>query len=585
MSYERTGGVDRWRETWAPPLRAGAWRRHAQALSSWLPLILIVAFGVLWPIATFQIQSFVAGGWNGIVSAYSETGIGRTIGYTVAIAIADLVFAVVVGTGLALCVLRLSPRWRSVGSIIPLVPLIIPAIAAVIGWIFLLTPRVGYLNVLLRKLPIFEHLTNGPFDIYTFSGIVFISGLLLSSFIFMFVLNGMRSIGGDLQEAAAIAGASPVKIFFTITLPQLRPSLAYGGGIVTMLAVGQFSTVILLSGPARIDVLTTNMFYKLQVFPVPFTEVAALGLPLLLAGALVLVAQRWVIGDPRRYMTIGGRAQRHTTYEPVWWAAAAIAIYGVLAIMLPLCSLLYTSFTPFWSGALRFDNLSLANFTSILSNPYLLSAFQTTIVSALLTLLVVLPLGYWAARILAFRTAAPAFVARVLDILILLPYALPAVLFGFALLFAYTNPPFMLYGTKAIIVIAYCTIMIPYSTRLLLAQLMSLGVEPWEASSVSGAGPIRTFLHVTVPLMRRSASAAAAVICILLFQEFGVSLLVRTASVQVIGGVLYDQYLAGSYPNVAVIAVLMVGVAVAGVASMLIFGGGDAFRKVGTRES
>ena len=74
-------------------------------------------------------------------------------------------------------------------------------------------------------------------------------------------------------------------------------------------------------------------------------------------------------------------------------------------------------------------------------------------------------------------------------------------------------------------------------------------------------------------------------ICILLFQEFGVSLLVRTASVQVIGGVLYDQYLAGSYPNVAVIAVLMVGVAVAGVASMLIFGGGDAFRKVGTRES
>lgn len=548
---------------------------------SWLPLLCLVGFAVLWPVAVFQIKSFVTGGWEALVSAYSEAGVGRTIALTFVLAAANLVFALVVGTGLALCTLRTPPRLRALVTVVPLVPLIIPAIAAVIGWIFLLTPRVGYINIFLRSTGLFGDISEGPFNIYSFYGILFISGLLFSSFIFMFVINGLRNIGGDLYEAAAVSGAKGMAIFFSVTLPQLRPSLAYGSGIVAMLALGQFSTVILLSGPANIDVLTTKMFYKFQVFPVPFAEVAALGLPLLVAGGLVLAMQRWLIGDPRRYVTVGGRAQHAMSHEPAWWASATILAYGFLSIVLPLGSLFYTSLTPFWSGVVRFDNLTLENYRSVLANPYLISAFNTSVLAAFATVVIILPLGYWAARVLAGRTSAPASAVRLLDVLLLLPYALPAILLGFALLFAYTQPPFMLYGTKTIIIVAYCTIMIPYATRLLLSQLLSLGLEPWEASAISGAGPIRTFFLVTVPLMRQSASAAAAIICILLFQEFGVSLLVRSASVQVVGGVLFDQYLAGSYPNVAVIALMMVAVAVTGVVIMILCGGGGALRKTG----
>ena len=571
-------------------------RRHArwpatyakvQSLGRWLPLLVLVAFAVLWPVSVFEIQSFSKDGWSGLISAYSEHGTARTIAYTFQIAAADLVFSLFVGTGLAFCAVRLPARWRTIGSIIPLVPLLVPAIAAVIGWIFLLSPRVGYINTMLRQLPMFADAKLGPFDVYTFTGIVFISGLLFSSFIYLFVSNGLRAINKDLEGAAAVSGASHLRIFFTITLAQLRPALAYSGGVVALLALGQFSTVVLLSGPAKIDVLTTKMFSKFETFPVPFSEVAALGIPLLLAGVGVLIAQLFIIGDIRRYVSVGGRAQEKNTYPPAWWATAAIATYGFVAIVLPMASLIYTSFSPFWSGTLRLDNLTIRNFVSVFSNPYLLSAFYTSMIAALITIVIVLPLGYWAARILAGRTSAPAAMVKSLDMLLLMTYAFPAVLFGFALLFAYTQPPFMLYGTRTIIIIAYCTIMIPYSARLLVAQLLSLGPEPWEASIVSGAGPLRTFFTVTIPLMRQSACAAAAVICILLFQEFGVSLLVRSASTQVVGGVLYDQYLAGSYPNVAVIAIMMVFVAVIGVASMMALGGGDAVRKLGNarRES
>ncbi|HSW15945.1 MAG TPA: iron ABC transporter permease [Ramlibacter sp.] len=559
-------------------------RSRARRAATWAPLAALVAFLVYWPIVVFEVQSFTGEGSGAMLSVFSEPGTLRAVAMTFKLAAADVAIAVLLGTGLAFCAARVHPRWRAVAAIVPLVPLVVPAIAAVIGWIFLLSPRVGYINTLLRELPFFSGARTGPFDIYSFTGIVFVSALLFASFIFLFVSNALKTMGKDLEEAAAVAGASQLRIFLTVTLPQLRPALAYSGGVVALLALGQFSTVILLSGTAGIDVLTTKMFAKFETFPVPFAEVAALGIPLLLAGVGVMVLQQLFVGDMRRYVSVGGRAQQPAAHAARWWATAAIGAYGVLAVVLPLASLLYTALSPFWSGALRFDTLTLRNFASVLSNPYLLSAFYTTTVAAVATVVIVLPLGYLAARILAGRTTAPSAVVKGLDITLLMTYAFPAILFGFALLFAYTRPPFMLYGTKTLIIIAYCTIMIPYAARLILAQLIALGPEPWEASVVSGASNVRTFLQVTLPLLRRSAAAAAAVICILLFQEFGVSLLVRSASVQVVGGVLYDQYLAGSYPNVAVIALLMVLVAVAGVSSLLLVGGGDALKKLGSAD-
>jgi iron(III) transport system permease protein len=165
--------------------------------------------------------------------------------------------------------------------------------------------------------------------------------------------------------------------------------------------------------------------------------------------------------------------------------------------------------------------------------------------------------------------------------LLLLPYGTPAVLFGFALLFAYTRQPLVLYGTLAIMIVAFATIMIPYAARLQLATLLSLGEEPWEAAKVSGAGPVRSFYTVTIPLMRRGASAAAAIIAVLLFQEFGVSLMVRSANVQVIGTVLYDQYNGGAYPAVAVLALIMVFITAIGVGVVLFVGGSDALSRSG----
>jgi iron(III) transport system permease protein len=436
------------------------------------------------------------------------------------------------------------------------------------------------LNSILRSVIGSPNAESGPLNAYTFSGMVFISVLIFSAFVYLFTYNGLLNTGTEYEEAAAVAGATPSRSFFSVTLPQLRPSLAYGGGIVFMLALGQFSAPVLLGVPANINVLTTRMISLLEVYPIPFGEIAALGAPLLLIGLLVVFVQRWIVGDVRRYETVGGRAvarPRPPSLAAVGW----VAVYGIIAVLLPMAALVYTALSPYWTKSISLKHLTLRHFAALSSNSNLMNAIVTSILASLATVLVVLPMGYWAARILAGRTAAPGYATRLLDFTLLLPFAIPATLFGFALLFGYAGPPFALYGTKAIIVVAYCTIMMPYATRLLLAALIALGPDPWEASAISGAGVVRTFVKVTTPLMRRSATVASAMIFILLFQEFAVSLLVRSASVQVVGSVLYDQYVGGSYPDVAVLAIVMVAMTAVGVGVMLSAGGTEAMRRVG----
>ena len=561
--------------TWNP--RSFAWSR-VSSTASWAPLLVIVGFVVLWPLLIFEIHSLSDGG-HSYLAVYADPSVLSAWKNTILLAVFDLAFAVVVGTILAWSALHLPPSLRSVGAAVPLLPLLIPGIASVIGWIFLLSPSVGYLNSGLRAAMPFLGLREGPLDVYTFTGMVFVSGLLLSSFIYLFVYNGLRNAGAEYEEAAAVSGASSLRILFTVTLPQLRPSLAYGGGIVFMLALGQFSVPILLRGRSKIDVISTKMFSLLDSYPIPFGEIAALGTPLLLAGAMVMLVQKWVIGDVQRYVTVGGKAQ-NVPRQPTWWSGWVIGVYGLLSMVLPLLALIYTALSPFWTATIRFDRLTLSNFATVFSDSHLVDSIFTSIYATTITIVIIIPLGYVAARILAKRTDAPRLITQCLDLLLVLPYAIPATLIGFALLFAYTQPPFLLYGTRSIIVIAYSTAMLPYAARFLTARLLALGAEPWEASSVSGAGAMRTFVFVTIPLVRQTASAAATIIFILLFQEFAISLLVRSASTQVLGSVLYDQYGGGSYPNVAVLAVLMVGMTAAGVVMMLAAGGSNILEKV-----
>lgn len=569
-------GTARWRgsDAWSS---GGIWRRRMLPQSAWLLLALVMGFAVVGPVVQLQLRAFADQG-AAFLRLADLPRIGRTVQVTVLLAFLSSALAVVLGTTLAWCASLLPRRLRTIGEIAPILPLVVPAVAAVTGWIFLLSPRVGYLNMALRQLPGLSSLEEGPFDVYTVKWIVIITGLLLSSFVYVFVLTGLKNMGQELDAAASACGASPIRRFFTVTLPLLRPSIVFSSGVVFLLGMGQFTAPLLLGRTAKIDVLTTEMFYLTLKYPIDFGLGAALGFPILLAGLIVVLVQRAALREQRRFVVVTARA-RHDMRRSSWWAAAFIGLYLLLTTVLPLLAILYVSLSPFWSGTLQFDVLTLRHWISVLNNPTLVDAVYTSVKTALLAIALLIPLGFAMAFALVLRNRVAQPIRWLIDVIATTPLAVPASLMGFGLLFTYSQPPLQLYGTTLVLVITYVTLMIGHSTRLQLTTLMGTGQEFLEASRTSGAGNWRSFIKVLLPMCRRGIASTAALTFVLLFHEFSASLMVRSARTQVIGSVMYDVWAGGLYAEVAVLALIMVAVTVVGVGLALWSGGGDSLKK------
>jgi iron(III) transport system permease protein len=123
-------------------------------------------------------------------------------------------------------------------------------------------------------------------------------------------------------------------------------------------------------------------------------------------------------------------------------------------------------------------------------------------------------------------------------------------------------------------------LMLPFATRMLLSGMVALGERYIEAARVSGASAGYTLVRVWLPMLRPAFGGAAALIFVMLANEFAASLLVRTPTTQVMGTVLFDKYANGTFPLVAALALVMTLITAAGMAIAVLVGGGNAFRKL-----
>src|SRR5690606_7575891 len=137
------------------------------------------------PMIRLQSLAFEDGA-RGYRAQYTRFDIAETIWTTIALAVGSLVIAMFLGTLLAFAASRLPQRFGFL-RIIPILPIVMPAVANIVGWAFLLSPGPGYLNVLLRKLPWWSGTDSGPIDVYTVPWIIILTGFGLTSFVYLFV--------------------------------------------------------------------------------------------------------------------------------------------------------------------------------------------------------------------------------------------------------------------------------------------------------------------------------------------------------------------------------------------------------------
>ena len=541
-----------------------------------LALVVAVGYLVLLPLYRLQHEA-LADGAAGYEAAFTAPRVGRTIRYTIALAFGSLAIAMVLGTLLAWAATRL-PRRLGFLRVVPILPIVVPAIASVIGWAFLLSPRPGYVNVALRKLPWWSDLDQGPINVFTVPWIIIVTGISLTSFVYLFVSAGFAQISGDHIEAAQVAGSGSWGVFFKVILPLLRPSLTYGGGVALLLGLGQFTAPLLLGRNGGIDVVTTDMYRAMANYPPQYGRAAALGSTLLLFGLIVVFAQRVLLGDHRRFVTHGGKAFRPERTRS-WLAAIGLVAYSTVATVLPLGALAVVSLSKFWTADIDVSSFVLDNYRDLFDQATITDGIKNSIVISLIAVAICLPLGFVIANVL-LRGSRFRILRATLDVIVALPLGIPAVVFGVGFLMAYTQGPLVLYGTRWVIVLVYVTLMLPFTTRMQLSALVSFGNSYLEAARVSGSGLIAANLKVVVPMMRSTLGGAAALMFVLLTHEFAASMLVRSSTTQVMGTVLYNTWSSGSYPLVAAIALVMTAVTAVGVLVAVLLAGSDVLSRL-----
>ncbi len=263
--------------------------RLARGLLIGLALGFLALFLAL-PLAIIFIEAF-SRGWRAFAHALADPDAIAAIWLTLTVAAIALPLNIIVGVAGAWAVARHNFRGKSL--LVSLVDLPFSVSPVIAGLIYvLLFGAQGYFGPWLKD--------QGLQIIFALPGIVLATLFVTFPFIARELIPHMQALGQSDEEAALTLGASPLRMFLTVTLPNIKWSLLYGVLLCNARAMGEFGAVAVVSG--KIRGLTTTMPLQVEILYNEYMGVAAFALASVLAllALVTLVAKtalEWRFAD------------------------------------------------------------------------------------------------------------------------------------------------------------------------------------------------------------------------------------------------------------------------------------------------
>lgn len=430
-----------------------------------------------------------------------------------------------------------------------------PPFLGAIAWELLAAPNSGLLNQLFRDITgsaSEEHVLN----IYSFSGLVFVISCYTFPYVFVLIANALDRTPGDLEDASAILGGGTWYTARHVTIPLAMPALIAGALIAFLQAMTLFGSPGILALPAGFHTMTTKIWSLFQFPPKPELAAAA-SLPLLLLTVILLRAERMVLGR-RGYAVVGAknsepRIVRLGLYR---WIALGFSLAVLMCpIFLPYFALLNATFSNVASHLVSAHNFTLEHIRFVffeLSETGLAvrNTFELGILAATVGTIITVVVGYITAR-----KAVVGY--RFLGFLATAPIAIPGIVLGVGLFFAYTRPPFVLYGTLWILLLAYVTLAMPAAYQQMQSAFRAVHPELEDASRILGATRLRALWQITAPLLRTSVIATWCFIFVGVVRELSAAVMLFTSQTKVLSVLIFDLNESGDLAAIAVLGLLM----------------------------
>jgi iron(III) transport system permease protein len=483
----------------------------------------------------------------------------RLLVNSVVFAAGGTVLAVGLGTVMAWAVTSINLPGRAFLRILPLCGLLLASLLKDTSWIAFFSPNTGLVNLGLQHAFGLKH---PILDIYTLLGMIIVTGFNTAPVAYLLLLAPFEGIDRSFGEASRISGARGLRTFWHVVAPTLRPAIFSATALTLIIIAATFETPILIGLPGGVGTYMSIVFESITGGgAVGFNAASAQSSVFLILTSLVLFWYLVATRRARRFVSISGRGHQHdVTRMPIlrYVLSGFIVLYALISFIGPLVLTVLVSLLPYYTvtAGNPFHDFTFDNYRAILSGPQLINAIVTS--------------GTLAATVIVTAVATGGFLTfvalkgghrlgRIADVTGMAPIALPAMVYSVALLITTLSIPGLgpiAYGTAIPMIVAETVVFLPFAVRFLGSALIQVQDELIEASTISGASPIRTAAFVVAPILRPAIAYTAAIIFLLSYRELGAVVLLVTPNTNLISTLTFNTWTEGGYNEVAALNII-----------------------------
>ncbi|WP_026411393.1 ABC transporter permease [Actinomadura oligospora] len=470
-----------------------------------LPVVAILVFLVLIPMLTTARSSAGGAGFADNYRSLLSGASGHALLLSVGISLASVLFCGALGTFLAVLLTRFEFPGRRLLSVFAVLPMALPPLIGAVAFVLLYSET----GIVPRTLHSLTGLSPASSSIGGVSGVILVHAFTMYPYFYLSVSAALAGQDASLEEAATNLGAGRLRVWRTVLLPMLTPALVSGALLTFMMSMASFTA------PQLYNVQTLTMEIVSARTSGNEALAATQATALSLVSIVFLVAMRWYQGRRvHRSLSKGSAAVRRGLSSGAARVAAGIgSLLLTIVLMAPVLVIVLVSFSVdgAWTTQVLPPEYTAANYQRIFTDPKSLMPVSVSVQTSLMATLAAILVGAAAAWVVARWKLAGRWT---LDVVIMLPWALPGTVIGVNLVTTFNEPSaanlgLTLVGTLWILPVAYFVRFVPLVFRSTGASLEQLDPTLEEAARNLGAGPVRVLRTVTFPLVLRGVMAGA----------------------------------------------------------------------------
>lgn len=404
--------------------------------------------------------------------------------------------AIVVGVGAAWITVRTDLPGRSLWGVLVALPLVVPSYVIALSFLSASGPRGLFARITGTTLPVFDGLPGAWL------------ALTISTFpyVFLMVAAALRRIDPALEDAARGLGAQPLRVFRTVTLPQLRPAIGAGALLVALYTLSDFGAVSLM----RFDAFT-RVIYAQYAGRIDRTPAAVLSVALIVIALVIIWGEERTRGSATYFSHRPNRTALPRRLSSVGRVAAtcSLGLVVIVGLVLPVAVLIsWVAEGSDFGAGVTVDWAAVGG--SLLGSS----------LAAIVAVAAAIPVAVLAVR---YRSRVSGWLERS----VFVAFSLPHITVAIAVVFfsvRYLGP---FYQSLAVLVVVYASVFLAQATGSAKTSMLQVDPAVEEASRGLGRGPWATLRLITIPLIRPGLFAGGALVFLTTMKELPATLLLR----------------------------------------------------------